>query len=251
MKLEKTLTFVLIATKTSWLFPQLKTDIKNLTNCLEQCNWILIYILLHFMVYPSFKEQNLLSPKQFWGQKSPLLPANSFFVPQLVRRTEESISGQYNHQVPSTVNGTPQLAAGQDKEKTQKRHRKDTEKTQKKDNQFFQRRSQVWDTIVTPTRGSSIFTGFRRHQQKSGRGLRRYLWCPVPRLEPSKISTFFSTKSLQKIDICPPKNLICHYNTSIQKPWLVSLFSKRIKAIFSFLKKNLQKKKQKNQRNVP
>ena len=38
VKLEKTLTFVLIATKTSWLFPQLKTDIKNLTNCLEQCN---------------------------------------------------------------------------------------------------------------------------------------------------------------------------------------------------------------------
>ena len=46
MKLEKTLTFVLIATKTSWLFPQLKTDIKNLTDCLELCNWILIYILL-------------------------------------------------------------------------------------------------------------------------------------------------------------------------------------------------------------
>ena len=125
LKLEKTLTFVLIATKTSWLFPQLKTE-KNLTNCLEQCNWILIYILLHFMVYPLFKEQNLLSPKQFWGQKSPLVPANSFFVPQLVRRTEESISGQCNHQVPSTVNGTRKLAAGQDKEKTQKRHRKDT-----------------------------------------------------------------------------------------------------------------------------
>ena len=77
------------------------------------------------MVYPSFKEQNLLSPKQFWGQKFPLLPANSFFVPQLVRRTEESISGQGNHQVPSTVNGTRKLAAGQDKEKIQKRHRKD------------------------------------------------------------------------------------------------------------------------------
>ena len=29
VKLEKTLTFVLIATKTSWLFPQLKTDIKT------------------------------------------------------------------------------------------------------------------------------------------------------------------------------------------------------------------------------
>ena len=82
------------------------------------------------MVYPSFKEQNLLSPKQFCGQKSPLLPANSFFVPQLVRRTEESISGQCNHQVPSTVNGTRKLAAGQDKEKTQKRHRKDTKKRQ-------------------------------------------------------------------------------------------------------------------------
>ena len=67
-------------------------------------------------------------PKQFSGQKSPLLPANSFFVPQLVRRTEESISGQCNHQVPSTVNGTRKLGAGQDKEKTQKRHRKDTQK---------------------------------------------------------------------------------------------------------------------------
>ena len=125
-----------------------------------------------------------------------------------------------------------------DTEKTQKRHRKD----KKKDKQFFQRRSQVWVTNVTPTRGSSFFTGFRRHQQKSARGLRRYLWCPVPRLEPSKILTFFSTKSLQKIDICPPKKLICYYNTSIQKPWLVSLFSKRVKAIFSFLKKNLRKK---------
>ena len=49
VKLEKTLTFVLIGTKTSWLFPQLKIDIKNLTNCLEQCNWILIYILLHMI----------------------------------------------------------------------------------------------------------------------------------------------------------------------------------------------------------
>ena len=47
VKLKKTLTFVLIATKTSWLFLQLKkTDIKNITNCLELCNWILIYILL-------------------------------------------------------------------------------------------------------------------------------------------------------------------------------------------------------------
>ena len=32
VKLEKILTSVLIATKTSWLFPQLKTDKKNLTN---------------------------------------------------------------------------------------------------------------------------------------------------------------------------------------------------------------------------
>ena len=80
------------------------------------------------MVYPSFKEQNLPCPKQFWGQKSPLLLANSFLVPKLVRRTEESISGQCNHQVRSRVNGTQKLAAGQDKEeyteKTQKRHKK-------------------------------------------------------------------------------------------------------------------------------
>ena len=78
-----------------------------------------------------------------------------------MRRTEESISGQCNHQVPSTVNRTRKLAAGQDKEKTQKRHRKDTEKTQKKDKQFFQRRSQVWVTNVTPTRGSSFFYWFQ------------------------------------------------------------------------------------------
>ena len=39
VKLEKTLTFVLIATKTSWLFTQLKTVKKlNKLNCLEQCN---------------------------------------------------------------------------------------------------------------------------------------------------------------------------------------------------------------------
>ena len=87
--------------KTNWLFPQLKTDIKKLTNCLEQCNWILIYILLLFIVYPSFKEQTL-SPKHFWGQKSPLLLAKSF------------------------------IGHRRDKEKTPKRHRKVTEKTQKR-----------------------------------------------------------------------------------------------------------------------
>ena len=201
------------------------------------------------MVYPSFKEQNLLSSKQFWGQKSPLLPANSFFVPQLVRRTEESISGQCNHQVPSTVNGTRKLGAGQDKEKTQKRHRKDTQK--KKTSNFFSDEAK-FGLQTSPRREDLVFfTGFRRHQQKSARGLRRYLWCPVPRLEPSKISIFFFDKKPPKLIFVPQKNLICYYNTSIHKPWLVSLFSKRVKAIFSFLKKNLRKEKHKNQRKVP
>ena len=61
--------------KTSWLFPQIKTDIKNFSYCLEQCNWILIYILLHFMVYPLFKEQNLPSfPKTILRTKvSPVI----------------------------------------------------------------------------------------------------------------------------------------------------------------------------------
>ena len=172
-----------------------------------------------------------------------------------MRRTEESISSQCNHQVPSTVNGTRKLAAGQDKEKTQKRHRKDTEKTQKrhkkKDKQFFQRRSQVWVTNVTPTRGSSFFYWF----QTSPAEVRpRSQTLPLMSCSPVRAIQnlyFFSTKSLQKIDICPPKKLICYYNTSIQKPRQVLLFSKRVKAIFSFLKKNLRKKKHKNQRNVP
>ena len=216
VKLEKTLTFVLIATKTSWLFPQLKTDIKNLTNCLEQCNWILIYILLHFTVYPSFKEQNLLSPKQFWGQKSPLLLANSFFVPQLVRRTEESISGQCNHQVPSTVNGTRKLAAGQDKEKTQKRHRKDTEKTQK--------RHKKRQAIFSATKPS---LGYKRHPDERIKFFYWFQTSPaevrprsqtLPLMSCSPVRAiqnlyFFSTKSLQKIDICPQKMFIWYYNT--------------------------------------
>ena len=128
-----------------------------------------------------------------------------------MRRTEESISGQCNHQVPSTVNGTRKLAAGQDKEKTQKRQRKDTEKTQKrhkkKTSNFFSDEAKFGLQTSSRREDQVFFTGFRPHQQKSARGLRRYLGCPVPWLEPSKILLFFSTKASKKLIFVPQKNL--------------------------------------------
>ena len=138
------------------------------------------------------------------------------------------------------------------------RQRKDTEKTQKRHRKDTQKKRQA---IFSATRPS---LGYKRHP---GERIKFFYWFQtspaevrprsqtLPLMSCSPVRAiqnlyFFSTKSLQKIDICPPKKLICYYNTSIQKPRLVSLFSKRVKAFFSFLKKNLRRKN-KNQRNVP
>ena len=155
------------------------------------------------MVYPSFKEQNL-SPKRFWGQKSPLLLAKSF------------------------------LGHRRDTEKTPKRHRKDTEKTQKwhrkeKTSDFFSDEAKIGlQTLpskddfflklvsdVTPTRGSSFFNWFQTSSAEVRPRSQTLPLMSFSMVRSIRNLYFFSTKSLQKSEIFSPKNHFCYYNSSI------------------------------------
>ena len=146
--------------------------------------------------------------------------------------------------MPSTVNGTRKLAAGQDKEedteKTQKRRRKDTKK--EKTINFFSDEAK-FGLQTSPRREDLVFYWF---QTSPAEVCPRSQTLPLMSCSPVRAIQnlyFFSRqKASKKLIFVPQKTFFCYYNTLIHELWLVSLYSKRVKAIFSFLKKNLRKR---------